>query len=329
MAYSFDPLGTNPANRVPNEEHTVTLTNGTNVFYYFLDAAPFFEEGLAIVDPTTGDTLTPGVDYVLGHKYALASSQLRKDVYGSIAFTDPTRQGTYKHTYQALGDPFINTGNAVIVAGLSTLESLQSVLWEDLADVPSELPPGPHNLPTADIEGYTSLLAQFPLLIEALQKQSREFSLDDIADLDPTLVTPLLSALADISATIQAGALFANTAYAYFSTATLMESVVPSPQLGVWTDTDCTITIPVTGTWEAELNVNPKVVWVGTSGIVDMRWVLNGQVVSEAYSKKFVKGFTVGDVIKVQIRVSVEPASEINLKSSVHESTVLFKKLTS
>lgn len=330
MSYAFDPLGTNPANRVLNEVHTVTTVNGTNNPYHFLDAAPFFGDSVSIVNKSTGDFLVPGVDFVFGHKYEEASYQTGRDIYGSIVFTDPSRTGSYAHEYRTLGGPTVLAENSTLADGLGILAELQSIRWENIANVPDVFPPGPHNLPTTDIEGYQQLLVMFDRLVATFEEGPKGLSLADVTDLDSTLVTPMLEALAEVSAAIQASSFMRDTEYVTYDSSTLPTVRVSNPTLGVWTPTGIEMVIPTAGTWEVDIRPHYEITWATTNiGKVAIRWVVGGLPVAQSMAKHFVRGFTQNSRLSLQVRITDASVDQIDFKSSNGETNIIAKKIVS
>lgn len=330
MSYAFDPLGTNPANRVLNEVHTVTNVNGTNNPYHFLDAAPFFGDSVSIVNKSTGDFLVPGDDFVFGHKYEEASYQTGRDIYGSIVFTDPSRTGSYAHEYRTLGGPTVLAENAILADGLGILAELQSIRWENIANVPDVFPPGPHNLPTADIEGYQQLLVILDRLATTVEEGPKGLSLADVTDLDATLVTPMLDVLAGLSAAVETSSFMRNSEYVTYDSSGLPIVTIEYPTLGAWTPTGIEIVFPTAGTWQVDIHPYYELKWAtATHGKLAIRWVVSGLPVSQSMSKHFVRGFLQNARLSLEFRVTEAALERIDFKSSNGETNIIAKKIVS
>ena len=64
--FPLDLLGTNPANKILGEKHTIGSQRGR---IFIADSGPFFGTSLVVRDMTTGKTLKPVEDYLLIHSY--------------------------------------------------------------------------------------------------------------------------------------------------------------------------------------------------------------------------------------------------------------------
>ena len=282
--YPFDHTGVAVTNRVPNELHTVGAIDGQNNWFFFLDAAPFFADSVAVVDVATGDTLIPYTDFSFGHEHQEATEKINTPVYSAVVLNDPNRTGSYKVTYQTIGSDFVDASvNAAITDGLKVLENLQNIPWESLVDVPTEFPPTPHTESLEDVEGWQQIRASLEAIRSQIESVPTSITLSDVTDLDDTLVTPLLTNLADIAANISAlegfGGIRNKSKHGIAGDATMS-----SPGQGTWIDTPIEITEDQNGAYL--LTVSPKlgVDWTSVEGTVRYRWVKNDSVLALSYA---------------------------------------------
>lgn len=171
--YPFDPSGTAITNRVgsPNPEtHTITATQGPNINYIVPLAAPFFKAGLIVKKIHAGleTTLVEGVDYLLTHRFIGATRSLGKPVYGSISIIDSSLNATIALTYQTLGGTWVLDDNGIVRQLTDLLYNPRTISWDQVSNMPTAFPPGPHSQDINDFKGTDELVDELENIKQAI-----------------------------------------------------------------------------------------------------------------------------------------------------------------
>ena len=320
--YDFDPVGNNPANMILNEVHATAAVNGVDVQYFHVDAAPFYGQSMIVVDADTGDALEPGTDYVFGHEFEEATENIGSPIYGSVCFTDPSRVGTYKFTYRTIGGDYVTPTTTALANGLAALAGLLTVQWEDVINVPAEFPPTPHTHALAPgVEGIDSILEEFALLRQAIADMPNNISFQDISDLDTAFTTPLLTHLNNISTNLANLLTDGEISHVEFNSATSAIDVA-DPDNATWTDSTISLVLPRDGVYYLDYEVNPVTTWTGAEGEIDLRWVINGEgVTNSARAKKTLFTGVKDNVVKLQFRTTQE-ADNVSFATATRLATM-------
>lgn len=153
--YEFDAYGTDPANLIHDEPHTITPANGKNFAFFIPKKAPFHRRSVEIHDAITGVRLNPGTDYYFGWRCdEVILGGAVQPVYGAIVMNDPGKYRQVKITYQTVGGPLVLDDQEIAQLLANTLRDPRRALWSDITDIPSELPPVPHRQSTGDLIGF-------------------------------------------------------------------------------------------------------------------------------------------------------------------------------
>lgn len=169
--YDFDPAGTNAANRIVNEDHSVVAAAGKNLSYIVPRAAPFFRNSVSLVKVVAGieTPLTEGVDFVFVFRYAEASIQTSQSIYGGIAFLNRSFAGTVRlKQYQTIGDNWVLDDHTALESLTENLYSVRTVMWDQLVQYPVTFPPYNHDHSADDSTGYSALLDKMDEVIAQL-----------------------------------------------------------------------------------------------------------------------------------------------------------------
>lgn len=156
VVYPFDPQGSNPANKIENEQQVLTPVNGRDHHFIVPDCAPFFVDTVVMEYRTTNGTLVPlteGVDYYYTHHYISASRACAKPIAGSIEFLNKNLQGVVRLAYQTIGG--IWTANEQQIAELlaNKLRNPRITSWEQVIDQPATFPVIDHEWNLVDMVG--------------------------------------------------------------------------------------------------------------------------------------------------------------------------------
>lgn len=212
-AYSFDPTGVLPANRITNELKNITISNSINAFLIIPDAAPFYKQGFSIVD-AQGHTLEEGVHYYLTHHWQQASAVTGLEVYGSLTMINGYPIGLYRLNYQTIGGEYVSAPANAIQSGL--IADAGQYLALDWATAPTVFPPTAH---TEDLNGITGMQDVYHGLLDianALRDPKTNISYDDVQGITEvyalTTVKPFLNLVETIYKNNNTlGALILNT----------------------------------------------------------------------------------------------------------------------
>lgn len=197
--YPYDPLGTNPLNRIPNERRTITVSNGINGFLMKPSAAPFFGDSLVIIN-AAGTPLTENVDYYLTHPWAIGKNHTTKDLYGSITLLGGYPVGTYTLVYRTIGGTYV--GNSDIVIEDALVASPSDYLTVDWSTAPTYFPSAPHghdlNSTFEMIELYHALMA----IANSISSNDGQIHVDDVIDMETFWMNGSLNPMLNLAETV-------------------------------------------------------------------------------------------------------------------------------
>ncbi|AXH71041.1 putative tail protein [Vibrio phage BONAISHI] len=297
--YPFDQTGFNPANKITNEEHVINTINGSDHNYIVPKNAPFFKESISIIDTATGEFLEDD-EFECTHHFSAGDDALARKVYGSITLLDANRTGTFKIEYQTLGGDFVTNLTQVIANGMATLAALRTADWADLVGVPPEFPVTAHTQPVTDILGVQQFLDVMNQIEEGVVDPNNSFTLDDVTDLNTVFITPLLTVLNDIKASIQARDT-AVTLPVVRTDSGKDDSDLGAQVAGTWFDTGLSVVIPSNGTYLTS--------WSHPSTVIDedlktqWRFMVDDVEIDDGYKNNSARALAQGQVVKLQARV--------------------------
>lgn len=298
--FGFDQTGRAPGNLIQNEEQTITSINGSNLNYFVPVNAPFFKEGLAIVDKDTGLSLREGVDFVYGHKFQEADDNLGRGVYGSIGFLDPNKTGSFYLNYQTLGGDFVTNATQTIANGLSTLSGLTTLDWTDLSGLPPVWPPTTHTQPLSDVDALVEFLTIMTSIRDRIADPFNSLTLADVEDLDSEFVLPVTDGLKSIAAAIQAKALQTTIPYEQATYAGTTDVDLGATPAGTWIDSGLEVTVPSNGTYRVSHATDPNP--TPNNEKWQVRFVVDGGTIATSYINNVKTALTAGQKVKMQIR---------------------------
>lgn len=162
VTYPFDPTGSNPLNRIVNEQHVLTSLNNTQLYQTVMpSAAPFFSDNLILSFRNPDNSvriLTEGVDYYFTHQFISASKATAKPVYGSITFLDRDIQGVLRLTYQTLGGVWTLTDSEIADILANMVKNPRTTAWEQITDLPFQFPVIDHEWNLVDMVGASDIV---------------------------------------------------------------------------------------------------------------------------------------------------------------------------
>ena len=312
--YSFDPTGSFAANKIQNELHTVNTINGVDRNYIVPVNAPYFAPSLTVWDMATGMELVANQDYIHVFEFAQASEATGIDVAGGFAFVNPNRNGSYRISYQTLGGDYVSTETQVIESGLDTLYNLESMSWQQInpATIPSVFPPTPHLQRLDSVVGIADILGAFKELEYAIKNADKTISVGDVIDLEEQYIEPMRQSMGSIAGAISVLAASRNMLYAEDTTGFSLRTH-PSLAEDAWLDTGTAITIETPGTYQVSFGGNPTATVTSGRATLLMRYVVDGVRVSTSNISGSTVGLDAGMVVKTQVSVLYENASDVVL----------------
>lgn len=157
----FDPTGTNPSNKVVNEQQVITAVNFRDYHYVIPNLAPFFSDtvvmGFKNPDGTTR-TLHEGVDYYYSHSFISASRACAKPIYGSIEFLFTDLAGVLTLTYQSIGGNWTLDAATIAEILANSLSNPRTTAWEQIVDLPVAFPVIDHEWDLVDMVGASEVV---------------------------------------------------------------------------------------------------------------------------------------------------------------------------
>jgi hypothetical protein len=154
VVYPFNPLGNETGAQIKGEDYTLTPANGKNYVTIIPRAAPFFRQGIKIINAATNKELVEDRDYTVGYMYNQFSQLLYKGLYGCITFQNLSAPINVKIDYATLGSPFVLSGAAYAQLVANIVNNPREIFWEQIVNPPSEYPPIPHIHPADQTVDY-------------------------------------------------------------------------------------------------------------------------------------------------------------------------------
>lgn len=156
--YEFDPSGGLAANRVPPESHIINPGSGADYDVIIPTFAPFFRKGLVVKHLSSGQTLTEGVHFDLGYKFAAASLEAQVQIFGCIVMLDRTLSGSITVEYQTLGGEWTLDAQEILNILANVKNDPRQVKWDDVIDKPIVFPPVDHLHHSDDLVGMDEVV---------------------------------------------------------------------------------------------------------------------------------------------------------------------------
>lgn len=330
MIYPFDQTGNAATNRISNEEHSIASVNGQDAAYFYLDGAPFYTESVVVIDVSTGRTLDPNNDYAFGNEYADATQRLGKSVHGMVYFTDASRTGTYRFTYQTVGGPFVTNTTQALQNGLLAATSQVLVDWDqiDPASIPATFPPTDHYQGLSTIQDIQGVISALSGISAAVGLIGNDIRFTDITDLETEFKTPLFALLNSINTKLaNIDNLTGVTTVSYKHNPNNVY-IVNTPSVDTWLDTVINIDLADDVKWLI-LN-NPQVVvnWSDTAnpGKLETRWVLvkDGTVTVPPEAGSASSIITVSNApVKLRLQYKINKSANSVISSSTEKPSSL------
>lgn len=256
IAYPYDPTGTFSSNYINNEVVTINTANGINAYLIIPDATPFYGDSMVVID-TTGVPLNVNSDYVLSHYWTEASTNIGKDVYGSITIKNGYLIGNYRLVYRTIGGEYVTTPLNTIQSGICG--GLNQYVNVDWSTAPTTFPSIPHKHELSGIVGMTQIYQALYDIAAAVTKRPSGIMFDDVFDIAFANLKATVNPIANLMGAI--GIINNNSDTAI---ASLLSFLQPQMSLSNISTTDKHYNIPYfgnfvfkTGRYEYEIGKEP------------------------------------------------------------------------
>lgn len=175
--YEEDITGVDPANKVEDEFHTVTVASEPGAYSIIVPLyGPYFRESMVIVHVSTGVELIPGIDWQPGHVFDSASHEtewVHGGIYGSILIMNRNLTGQFRlQEYQTLGGAWLWTNPAILQVLSNRIVDPRSKTFEQVSGIPSAFPPLDHDQPIDDVTGFIDVITQLAAISQAVEDRT-------------------------------------------------------------------------------------------------------------------------------------------------------------
>lgn len=181
--YPLDITGYAATNKVVTERHTLNPpprpeeNDGEITFHFILPfATPFYRDSVVLRHIATGQVLTRGVHYAVGHKFIDATNETegaRGGIYGSVMFYDRALSGQVQFdSYQTLGGEWTLNENKILEILSNRMTDPRTVSYEQVSGKPNVFPPLPHDHDVNDVTGAKELIAANYEISAAIREQT-------------------------------------------------------------------------------------------------------------------------------------------------------------
>jgi hypothetical protein len=181
FSYALDLTGTNPANKIPNEQHVLTRINNQNFYVVIPNFGPFYLDNLVVTHTSTSNVVTPlniNVDYYPSLQFIDATRSIGKPLYGCLTINNLALNGIIKITYQSIGGDWTQYTSGVLQSLAENQYNARVATWEQVANPPALFPPTPHTWDVTDLVGQTELINAIHGIEEAINQSNGSAPID-------------------------------------------------------------------------------------------------------------------------------------------------------
>lgn len=187
VRFGLDPTGTNPANKVLNEPHTLASRRIRAIATAY---GPFYATGVVITDAADSRILVLDVDYSFAELDQTLTTKFNKGIYRVVLITNELVSANVTITYQAVGDIYSYSAESLVALIEQRLDTNPAINYQDLIGKPDAYSPVPHLHDAGDVFG-------FEYVVEALERVRNAILWSDTASYDG-LIKYFNSRLAEI-----------------------------------------------------------------------------------------------------------------------------------
>ena len=174
--YSLDTTGNLAANKIINEDHTVTKENDKDYNFIIPRYAPYHAGSLRVFlkEGNSLTALTEGTDWNPSLHFTGASLAIGRPIYGAVSFNRPDFEGEVRIEYQTLGGQYTldEAGIAEILANI--IYNPRGLTWEKITNLPTTFAPTDHPWNFEDMVGMREIKEALLKIEEAIL--SKDFS---------------------------------------------------------------------------------------------------------------------------------------------------------
>lgn len=165
FAYSLDPTGQHPANRVEGEIHTLAPKRVRAIVPRF---GPYYTGSLVVYDHETGQQLIRQTQYRCAELLQDATINYGQELCALILIIDPSVSATVRIDYQVLGGLYQN--DVTVLANLyeAVIHDDRPVDWQNVQDKPIAYPPTLHRHVLSDVYGWEPIVSALERLRSAV-----------------------------------------------------------------------------------------------------------------------------------------------------------------
>ena len=172
LLYDFDPYA-RLENNLVEELVNVSVVAPDQFSFIVPKAAPFFKDDFEIVHLDSNYPLREGLDYHFTHEFKAATLGTAKPVYGSVTFIRHDFKGNFRIRYRTIGGIWVNRPHKILEILTQKLINPRTVLWEDVADIPTVFPPIDHMQDVEDLVGMSEVVNELGLMTQAIKDSQR------------------------------------------------------------------------------------------------------------------------------------------------------------
>ena len=178
VTYFIDMSGSNPANLVSNEIHTVSEAHFADYYFIIPNFAPFYAQNFAMSISINGivTTLIENIDYSLVLPYVTGTRTTGKPMYGGITIHNLALNGILSLTYQTIGGDQLVDRLYVLNYLVEKAYNPRTTIWDIITNVPNALPPNPHYQDYNQFLGQDSLILKLNEMKDAILANSTNTS---------------------------------------------------------------------------------------------------------------------------------------------------------
>ena len=178
VTYFIDMSGSNPANLVSNEIHTVSEAHFADYYFIIPNFAPFYAQNFAMSISINGivTTLIENIDYSLVLPYVTGTRTTGKPMYGGITIHNLALNGILSLTYQTIGGDQLVDRLYVLNYLVEKAYNPRTTIWDIITNVPNALPPNPHYQDYDQFLGQDSLILKLNEMKDAILANSTNTS---------------------------------------------------------------------------------------------------------------------------------------------------------
>lgn len=162
VIYPWNPFQERVTNDIKNEEIRVDAVNKRREFVPRKGA--FFSKNVVIRKQGSNVPLVLGIDYAFCHSFNRFGTKYKRNVFASVVLLKPFDTSLFMD-YSIIGGPFSLDEAAFVKFVADILNAPREADWDDIAGVPYDFMPDPHDHPAAQTYDYEEMTTKLNSLI--------------------------------------------------------------------------------------------------------------------------------------------------------------------